>query len=364
MGMDTGVSLLEKRLAKVKELLKRDGLDGILVSSSVNRRYFSMFTGTAGHLLITGDVNLFATDFRYTQQACQQCPAFKVVELPRDIWDGLYNILEEYGIKSLGFEDSYITYNKYCQMKEKFEGVELLPMGEKLNHIRMLKNTEEIELMRTAAKISEQAFEHVKPMIKPGVAERDISMELEFFMKRAGCSGPAFDFIVASGWRSALPHGVASNKKIEYGDFVTLDFGAKYNGYCSDMTRTVVVGEYSSKQKEIYYIVLKAQTETLNRMRAGMTGSRVDGIARDIIQKAGYGEYFGHGLGHGVGLQIHEAPTLSPKGDIVLKPGMAVTVEPGIYIQGFGGIRIEDLVIVTDSGVENLNRTDKVLTVL
>jgi Xaa-Pro aminopeptidase len=355
---------LDRRLARIRGLIREEGLDGVFISSPVNTRYFSRFTGTTGYLLITAGENLFVTDFRYTRQAKDQCPGFKVMELPGDMWDRLNSILGEYGIKKLGFEDSFVTYRQYHKMKEKFDNVELVPMGEKADRIRMVKDAEEIGFIRTAAEISEQALRHVKPMIRPGTAEKDISTELEVFMKRAGCSGPAFSFIVASGWRSAMPHGVASEKKIRDGDFVTIDFGGKYRGYCSDMTRTFVVGRLSPKQKEIYDIVLTAQTEALKGISPGMIGSQADSIARDIITKAGYGEYFGHGLGHGVGLQIHEAPTISAKGDIALEPGMAVTVEPGIYIPEFGGVRIEDLVIITDNGIENLNQAGKELTVL
>jgi Xaa-Pro aminopeptidase len=355
---------VRKRLARAKEFLRQQGLDGILVQSPANSMFLSRFTGTAGSLLITGEKDIILTDFRYTRQAKEQCPDFEVIEYKNGLLDRLSALLKENGILKLGFEDAYITYRQYRQMIDKLEGFELTPVGEGVNLLRMIKDRQEIELMRTAASISEKALEHVVPMIRPGVTEREISRALEVFMIEKGCSGPAFDFIVASGWRSAMPHGVASDKSIENGDFVTIDFGGKYMGYCSDMTRTFVVGKCSERQREIYDTVLNAQITALKTIRAGISCKEADGAARGIIEKTGYAGSFGHGLGHGVGLMIHEAPVLGPKSETVLEVGMAVTVEPGIYIDGFGGVRIEDLVIVQEDGVENLNSFPKELMVL
>lgn len=355
---------MNRRLERAKKIISQQGLDGIFVSSPVNRRYLSNFTGTAGYLLITEEENLFITDFRYVEQAKQQCPDYTVVMHPKEFWDKFSELISERSIKNLGFEDEHITYSQYKKLAEKIEGVNLVPLGQCLNNLRMVKDEEELELIKTAARIADQAFKHILTFIKPGVKEKDLALELEYFMKSRGISAPAFDFIVASGYRSALPHGVASEKEIEKGDFVTLDFGGVYQGYCSDMTRTVVVGEYSPKQKEIYQIVLHAQEKALEQIRIGMTGAEVDKISRDIIEEAGYGEYFGHGLGHGVGLLIHEAPALNYKGETVLEPGMVVTVEPGIYIPDFGGVRIEDLVVIRENGVENFTSSTKELIVV
>ena len=355
---------MQKRLARTRNMLQQKGLDAILVQSPVNRRFLSGFTGTAGSLLITGSKSIILTDFRYACQAERQCRGFAVTECRENFWDSLNSLVREYQVTKLGFEDGFVTHRQYMQMKEKLECIELVPLGEELNLLRAVKDQEEMEMMRTAARISEKALDHVLPMIRPGVTEREISKELEIFMIRAGCAGPAFDFIVASGWRSAMPHGVATDKKIERGDFVTIDFGGIYEGYCSDMTRTFVVGICSPKQKEIYETVLDAQLAALEQIRARIRGCDADGTARRVIEKAGYGECFGHGLGHGVGLEVHEAPVLGPRSETVLEPGMAVTVEPGIYIKGFGGVRIEDLVIVKDDGVENLNSFPKELMVL
>jgi Xaa-Pro aminopeptidase len=355
---------VRKRLARAKDFLRQQEFDGILVQSPANRTFLSGFTGTAGSLLITGEKDIIFTDFRYTRQAKEQCPEFEVIEYKNGLLERLSDLLKENGVLRLGFEDAFITYRQYRHMIDKLEGTELAPVGEGVNLLRMAKDRQEIELMRTAASISEKAIEHVMPMIRPGVSEREISRALEVFMIEKGCSGPAFDFIVASGWRSAMPHGVASEKRIEYGDFVTIDLGGKYMNYCSDMTRTFVVGKCSARQREIYDTVLNAQITALMTIRAGMGCKEADGAARGIIEKAGYTGSFGHGLGHGVGLEIHEAPVLGPKSETVLNKGMAVTVEPGIYIDGFGGVRIEDLVIVQEDGVENLNSFPKELMVL
>jgi Xaa-Pro aminopeptidase len=199
--------------------------------------------------------------------------------------------------------------------------------------------------------LADRTFEHILTIAKPGVSERDLALEIEMFVRRNGASGTSFDTIVASGERSALPHGVASDRKLQANEFMKLDFGALYEGYCSDLTRTVCIGKASDKHKEIHGIVLEAHRNVLAHLKPGMTGVEADSLARDIIAKAGYGDNFGHSLGHGIGLYIHEAPTLSQRSDTVLQPGMVVTVEPGIYLPGFGGVRIENDVVITESGI-------------
>ncbi len=352
------------RLVKVKNLIARKGLDGIFVSRGANRRYLSGFTGSTGNLLITPDENIFITDFRYVEQAEQECTGFKIVKCSKDYTDALAELMESRSVKRMGFEDRDLSYFQYIRMKDRLEGVELVTLGEDLDRMRMVKDGEELECIAKAAEIADMGFEHILNHIGPGVREREVSLELEFFMRKQGISAPSFEFIVASGPRSALPHGIASDRRIEKGDLVTLDFGGVFHGYCSDMTRTVVVGQYTPRQKEIYDIVLEAQLQALEQIRPGMTGAEVDRIARDVIDNAGYGEYFGHGLGHGVGLLIHEAPVLSHKGDIVMEPGMVVTVEPGIYIPGFGGVRIEDLLVIKEDGIVNLTRSPKELIII
>jgi len=333
------------------------GLDAVIVYKPENRRYLSGFTGTAGYVLLTRDRNIFITDFRYVNQASEQCKDFEIIKHTNE--RTLYDILNEFEVKTLGFEEEFVTFSQYEEFNEKLNNVELVPLKGVINKLRTIKTEDEIENIRKAANIADMAFEHICSLLKPGVTEWEISLELESFMKKQGASGTSFESIVASGKRSSLPHGVASQKVIENGDFVTLDFGCIYNGYCSDMTRTVVIGKATSKQKEIYEIVLNAQEAALESIRAGITGFEVDKIARDIITDKGYGEYFGHGLGHGVGLEVHEAPRLSPLGKDTLEENMVVTDEPGIYIPDFGGVRIEDLVVVKKDGYEILTKSPK-----
>lgn len=342
---------------RTKQLLTQLNADALLSCKPENRRYFSGFTGTSGYVLIMPEAQWFITDFRYTEQAKAQCPDFEIqlhnTERP------LEAILKEAGLKTLAFEDQYVTYHFYKNLADKLPELTLIPAGAELEALRLVKQDWEIEKIAKAARIADQAFEHILGYIRPGVSEREVALELEIYMKKLGASGLSFETIVASGVRSAMPHGVASDKLIEEGDFLTLDFGCVYEGYCSDMTRTLVVGTASEKQKEIYGVVLEAQEQALAAIREGINGVDVDKIARDVISSRGYGDYFGHGLGHGVGLEIHEEPRLSPTGVKTLMENMVVTDEPGIYLPGFGGVRIEDLVVVKKDGCEVLSRAPK-----
>ncbi len=349
--------ILKDSIIKLKKKMDDKGLDGVLSYKPENRRYLSDFTGSSGCVVITKDNNYFITDFRYVEQASDQCKDYEIIQHNNN--RTLYDILNEFDIKKLGFEEEYITYSQYSDFIKKLNNIELAPLNGVINDIRIIKTEDEIETIRKAAEIADQTFEYICTKLRAGISEREISLELEFFMKRKGALGTSFESIVASGKRSSLPHGVASNKIIEIGDFVTLDFGCIYDGYCSDMTRTVVIGKASSKQREIYDIVLKAQKEALKAIKPGASGIEVDKVARDIIDEEGYGEYFGHGLGHGVGLEVHEEPRLSPKGETILRENMVVTDEPGIYIPDFGGVRIEDLIVVRKGGPEILSKTPK-----
>ncbi|TDX45413.1 M24 family metallopeptidase [Orenia marismortui] len=355
---------MKKRISKLQAELKEKELDALLINTPENRRYMTGFTGTAGTVLVSQEEAILITDFRYTQQAKKQAPDYRVVEFKGSKLDKINELLKGLKIDTLGFEATYENYNTYLNYKEKLD-VSLKATENIVKKIRMIKNSDEIEKIKKAVEITDDAFTMIREFLRIGVIERDVALELEFFMKKAGATDNAFDFIVASGERSALPHGVASDKKITAGDFVTMDFGCVYDGYHSDMTRTVVVGEEATtKQKEIYEIVLKAQLEAIKGIKAGIKGSEVDKIARDIIAQAGYEDYFGHGLGHCVGLEIHEGPRLSPKDDTVLEAGMVVTVEPGIYLPNWGGVRIEDIVVVTEDGCEILTESSKELLII
>jgi len=246
-------------------------------------------------------------------------------------------------------------------MKENLCVDTWVPLKGDVDALRQIKSEEELEYLEKAEAIGDLAFEKILTILKPGMTELEVAAELEYQMKKAGAENFSFSTIVASGLNSSMPHAIPGEKKLEEGDFVTMDFGCTYKGYCSDMTRTVVLGKASEKQKEIYNTVLKAQLAALDAIKAGVTGKSVDKVARDIITEAGYGECFGHGLGHSVGLFIHEEPRLSPAGETVLEENMIETVEPGIYVPGFGGVRIEDMVAVTKDGCKNFTHSPKEL---
>lgn len=348
------------KLTVLRKSLQENKLDAILITSPINRRYITSFTGTAGVVLVSENDALFITDFRYIEQANEQTKGFKVIEHTKAIHEEIAKQLKTLNVKKLGFEKDHTTFGTYEQYKETFES-ELVPVSGLVEAIRVVKTPEELAIMKKAAEIADNAFEHIKNHIKPGVKEIDISNELEFFMRREGATSSSFDTIVASGYRSALPHGVASTKEIQSGELVTMDYGALYNGYCSDTTRTVAVGEISDELNTIYQTVLEAQKRGVNDIKPGMSGKEADALTRDYIAEKGYGKYFGHSTGHGVGLEVHEKPSLSHKTDTVLQPGMVVTVEPGIYIPNIGGCRIEDDLVITETGNERLTKADKEL---
>ncbi|MCK8826642.1 aminopeptidase P family protein [Natroniella acetigena] len=346
-----------------KKLVKEE-MDALLVNNPANRRYLSGFTGTAGSLLITQQEAILVTDFRYTEQAKVEAVDYEIIEFKDTNLEMLNQLIIEQQIEVLGFEAEYETYAQYLKYQDKFE-LELRATKGLVKELRKIKEQTEVTKIKEAVQITEEAFSEIQQSLQPGVIEREIAAELEFLLRKKGARGKSFDFIVASGKRSALPHGVAGEKEIEAGDLVTIDFGCLYQGYCSDMTRTVVVTDGpTEKQKEVYYTVLEAQQEALKGIQAGVKAADVDQIARDIITEAGYGDYFGHGLGHSVGLEIHEEPRLSLKDDTVLEPGMVLTVEPGIYLPDWGGVRIEDIVVVTEDGCQVLNKFSKELIVV
>ncbi|MBP2642282.1 MAG: ypdF [Firmicutes bacterium] len=345
------------RLMHLRNFLDKKQVDGVLISSIENIRYFSGFTGSSGVLLISGETAKLITDFRYIEQAGQETSGFEIVRHGSNLYATVKAEINKLGLHHIGFESQYLTvdsYNAANQTESDFVAVDL-------DELRMVKDKNELAAIRQAVKIADLGFEHILTKFKPGVTENRLALELEFFMRKNGAEKLAFDTILVSGKKSALPHGTPSDKVIEVGDFVTMDFGALYKGYHSDMTRTIVIGKATSKQRQIYHVVHSAQIKAAKAIKPGMSGKEVDKVARKIIADAGYADYFGHGLGHGVGLAIHEAPRLSPMGEVVLASGMVVTVEPGIYIPDWGGIRIEDTVVVTADGVEILTASSKEL---
>ncbi|GEN45293.1 M24 family metallopeptidase [Alkalibacillus haloalkaliphilus] len=352
-----------EKIRRLREKLQEHDLDGMLITSGQNRRYMTGFTGTAGVVLLTQEKAIFITDFRYTVQAKDQVEGYEIVEHKGPIQEEVADQLDELGVKRLGFEKNHVTYSTY-ETYEKALNSEFIPVEGLVEQLRLVKTDAEIKILKEAAEIADAAFEHIQTFIKPGVKEIDVSNELEFFMRKQGAVSSSFDIIVASGYRSALPHGVASEKEIQSGELVTLDFGALYKGYCSDMTRTFAVGPISDELKKIYDTVLQAQLKGMEGIKAGITGKEADALTRDYIKEQGYGEYFGHSTGHGLGMDVHEGPSLSFKSDKVLEPGMVVTVEPGIYVPDVGGCRIEDDTVVTENGNERLTFSTKELITL
>ncbi len=353
-----------ERIKKLRELFNQNGIDAILVTSSYNRRYITGFTGTAGVVLITKKEARLITDFRYVDQANEQAVNFEIIHHKATLLEEISNQLNELGVKKLGFEKLHVSYGQFEEFKTNFTNTTLVPVSGMIEKLRLIKDEREIKILKEAAKIADAAFDHIIKYIKPGLTELAVANELEFFMRKHGASCSSFDIIVASGIRSALPHGVASKKVIKKGELVTLDFGAYYQGYCSDITRTVAVGKPTKELEQIYQTVLEAQLRGMNGIKPGMTGKEADALTRDYITAQGYGEYFGHSTGHGLGMEVHEEPRLSLQSTTVLQPGMIVTVEPGIYISGVGGTRIEDDIVITETGNETLTHSPKQLIII
>ncbi|GAE36328.1 M24 family metallopeptidase [Halalkalibacter akibai] len=352
------------RIEKLRSKLRDHEIDGLLVTSTYNRQYLTNFTGTAGVAIISEQKAIFITDFRYVEQAKEQATGFEIVQHTGPIFEEVAKQVAKLGLKQLGFEQSHLTYEAHQTYAKAIETASLVPISGLVEDLRLIKDTQEIKMIQDAADIADAAFTHILTFIKPGVTELAVSNELEFFMRKQGATSSSFDIIVASGYRSALPHGVASEKVIEKGELVTLDFGAYLKGYCSDITRTIAVGEVSSELKTIYNTVLEAQLLGMKGIRPGITGKQADALTRDYITEKGYGEYFGHSTGHGLGMEVHEGPGLSMKSNTVLAPGMVVTVEPGIYIAGVGGTRIEDDTLITPEGNKTFTHSTKELLIV
>ncbi|MBO2533493.1 MAG: Xaa-Pro dipeptidase [Thermoactinomycetaceae bacterium] len=355
---------MKERLVRLRAKMSEKGHEALLISHPVNRRYITGFTGTAGMALVTDRDAVLVTDFRYVTQVKQQSPHFEVYRHDGDIFQAVADLCRKRGLKSLAFEQDHLTYGEVEKLKKSLGDIIAVPTSRVVESLRAVKDEGERDAIRKAAAIADRAFERILEELRPGRTEREIALRLEFMMREMGADGASFDIIVASGPRSALPHGVASDRVLEEGDLVTLDFGASYRGYCSDITRTVVLGEPNDAQRRIYETVREAQQAAVDAIRPGMTGKEADRVARDRIKASGYEKYFGHGTGHGLGMEVHEAPRLSPRGEEILEPGMVVTVEPGIYLPEFGGVRIEDDVIVTEDGREVLTQSPKHLIVI
>lgn len=353
---------MKDRIKKLNEKINRENLDLLLVTTPTNVRYLCGYTGSNGILLVSENESIFLTDFRYKEQVKKEVKGSKIKIAQRELFSTLpeINLLKEKRVKA-GFEAKNLSFKLYEKLKALFPEVLWVPTEDLVESFLATKDEEEIKRIKKAADISAKVYQEVLPLFKPGTKELEISAEIEYRIRMNGGTGSAFEPIVASGIRSAMPHARASSKRLKKGEFITLDFGASYEGYVCDITRTVVLGRATARQKKIYNLVLKAQTKAIENTRSEMKGFELDKIAREVIKKAGFQNYFGHGLGHGIGLLVHEGPGINTKSQEVLKPGMVITIEPGIYIPGWGGVRTEDDVLISRNGCRVLTQIDREL---
>ncbi len=347
-------SLYERRLDSSWKIAELNHLDGILFTGLENIRYLCGFTGSDGALVLTRRGAFFLTDSRYWTQSGEEVKESQIVHYKKKI-DGIVSLLLDLKLKKVGFESTSLTFSFHQSLSEKLtEEIKLIPLEDEIKNLRAVKDVRELALLRDAIDISSKAFVKVTEGMREGLLEREAAFDMEVLMKKDGAEALGFDIIIASGKRSALPHGKASSKRIEKGDFILIDFGSGFMGYHSDQTRTLVCGKASSEQEKIYRIVKEAHDKAIEKVRPGIPIHEVDDAARNHIRDSGYGEYFGHGTGHGIGLAVHEDPPVNKENKDLLQEGMVFTVEPGIYIPDWGGVRIEDMVLVTSQGAEIL----------
>lgn len=351
------------RLQKLRQHLAVQGLDALLVSQAENRRYLSGFTGSAGWLLISAIISALAVDFRYVEQAKAESSGFEVLHIKGDISHWLPRLATDFGITKLGFEANQITVATYQQLcnsiSQGLHQMQLIPTTGIVESLRAIKEPMEIKSIIEAATLADAALSYAQTIIRPGRTERQIAWELEEFVREKGSETIPFGFIVASGPNSAMPHARPTERIILKGEPIILDIGARAKGYCSDLSRTLCVGDKDNTFSKIYNIVLGSQLTALATIVAGISGEQADRLGRNIIEQANYGEAFGHGLGHGIGLETHESPRLGQGSSDMLAEGMVFSVEPGVYIPGWGGVRIEDTVVVENGKIRSLTQADK-----
>jgi Xaa-Pro aminopeptidase len=355
---------MSDRAQRLVELLPDAGVDLLLVSALVNVRYMTGYTGSNGLALVGPQARLFVTDFRYVEQAAEEVdPTYDRRQAPQELLDLVGDLLPG-GPVRLGFDDAHLTVRQHAKLRELLpERAELVTAGGLVERLRAVKEPEEIELIRRATVLADAALQEILERGLAGRSEREVAAALERAMVQRGATRPSFDSIVAAGPHGALPHAQPRDVEIGSGELVVIDWGAEVDGYCSDCTRTVATGEPGTEARGIYELVLEAQVAGVEAVRAGVGGREVDAVARHVIEAAGHGDHFGHGLGHGVGSEVHEAPRLSKRSDDQLRSGNVVTVEPGVYLPGRLGVRIEDLVVVGENGAEILTSVDKQLLV-
>ena len=354
-----------KNIEKYQSLLETGEVDALLLTSVYNRLYAAQYRVAEGVAVVTREGAYYFTDSRYIEAAEKNLKGFTVrmthpgsSEIER-----INEVIGEHTIKKLGFEENDMTYGDYLRYNEALHAV-LVPMQAKIDAFRATKEPWEIELMRKAQAITDQTFSELCKIIQAGMTEKELEAELLYRLYKHGAEGPSFDPIVVSGPNTSLPHGVPGERKLDFGDFITMDFGCIYGGYCSDMTRTVALGFVSEEMDKVYKTVLKAQLAGIAATKAGVAGRDIDGAARKVIADAGYGEYFGHGYGHSLGILIHEAPNANTRNDQPMPAGAVVSAEPGIYLPGKFGVRIEDVTVITETGCEVLTKSPKNLIIL
>ncbi len=353
------------RLSRLLDLLQPQNVDGILLTGRPNRRYAAGYDISEGMALVCRNGCRYFTDSRYLEDAQKHLPDFEVQLVDREntYTKCIQNAIRDFGLSTLGYEEEETTAGEHTRLSESLSA-ELVPMQKPISELRVVKDTEEIASIRAAQDITDLVFTDMLNILRPGLTEKQVYAELIYRLYQRGGEAPAFDPVVVSGPNTSLPHGVAGDSVLQAGDFVTLDFGCKVNGYCSDMTRTVAIGHATDEMRAIYDIVLRAQKAGLDATRAGVAGAEIDAAARIVIEEAGYGKFFGHGYGHGVGLEIHESPNCSPSWQRAIAAGCVCSAEPGIYLPDKFGVRIEDLVVITENGYENLTKSVKSFTII
>jgi Xaa-Pro aminopeptidase len=348
-----------RRIRKLQRRLPKEKIDGLVVTRPSNVRYLTGFEGSAGQILMSQKGAVFMTDFCYIEAARKDLPFLDVVRISGDRKKQLRSLLRAHKVRRLGFEPAHVTHQRYLQLRDHIGEKRLSGRTDIVERLRMIKDDAEIAAIRKAVRLNERGFRHTRSLLRPGITERDVAVELEFFFRTNGGDGFAFDPIIAFGKGGSIPHYQTANRKLRERDAVLIDWGVKVRGYSSDLTRTLLSHSITQKEKDIYAIVLEAQTRAIEKIRPGVSLALIDKTARDVISKHGHGEAFGHSFGHGIGLDVHEIPNVSSKSKERCRKGMVITAEPGIYLPGWGGVRIEDDILITASGCEVLSRLSR-----
>lgn len=348
--------MFEDRLRRLREKMAVAGIPALLVTGAANCFYLSGLTGGEGTVVVTLETGYLLVDPRITCQAREEVCHLEIREFRESLYSALEQLAGETGITSLAFEAAGLSVQQADRLKEKIPGITFVPVPEILAELRQVKEPEEVERIRRAAAITDAAWDEIRPEIRPGLTEKEVAGRLEYALRRHGADGYAFPTIVASGSRAAMAHGTAGDRPLQPGDLVVVDMGAVYRGYCADLTRTVVVGKADARQREVYAAVKRAAETALALVAPGIKTDFLEQAARDVLKEYGLEEHFGHRLGHGVGISVHEGPSFSREAGVELEPGMVITIEPGVYIPDWGGVRIENLVLVTGNGAEILSR--------